>query len=154
LLNHRFKLINGLHNLVNGAVRSLIFTAALSVFCSAHSFAATNDVAALQQPVNEPEWLLKQPSQSFAIQILTLSSAQQLQDLVDMQLLKGFARFRYKSGGKLRYVLTFGSYSSAVEADKASQLLVEKLQGFSAPPVLWIRQLQTIQKSIRTTLQY
>jgi septal ring-binding cell division protein DamX len=71
-----------------------------------------------------------------------------------MQLLKGFARFRYKSGGKLRYALTFGSYSSAVEADKASQLLVEKLQGFSAPPVLWIRQLQTIQKSIRTTLQY
>ena len=80
-----------------------MFTAALSVFCSAHSFAATNDLAALQQPVNEPEWLLKQPSQSFAIQIVTLSSAQQLQDLVDMQLLKGFARFRYKSGGKLTY---------------------------------------------------
>ena len=125
-----------------------MFTAALSFFCSAHSFAATNDLAALQQPVNEPEWLLQQPSQSFAIQIV------QLQDLVDMQLLKGFARFRYKSGGRLRYVLTFGSYPSAVEADKASQLLVEKLQGFSAPPVLWIRQLQPIQKSIRTTLQY
>ena len=106
-----------------------------------------------QQAINDAEWLLKQSPQSYAIQIVTLSSAQQIQDLVNEQSLSGFARFRYKSDNQLRYVLTYGVYATPEAAEAGSQLLIEKLQGFNATPTLWIRELLPIQKSIRTTLQ-
>ncbi|MFQ3363837.1 MAG: septal ring-binding cell division protein DamX, partial [Candidatus Azotimanducaceae bacterium] len=61
-----------------------------------------------QQTINDAEWLLKQNPQNYAIQIVTLSSAQQIQDFVNAQSLSGFARFRYKSNNQLRYVLTYG----------------------------------------------
>ena len=107
-----------------------------------------------QQTINDAEWLLKQSPQSYAIQIVTLSSAQQIQDLVNEQSLSGFARFRYKSDNQLRYVLTYGVYATPEAAEAGSQLLIEKLQGFNATPTLWVRELMPIQKSIRTTLQY
>jgi|TARA_B110000971_G_scaffold171761_1_gene176565 septal ring-binding cell division protein DamX len=106
-----------------------------------------------QQAINDAEWLLKQSPQSYAIQIVTLSSAQQIQDLVNEQSLSGFARFRYKSDNQLRYVLTYGVYATPEAAEAGSQLLIEKLQGFNATPTLWVRELMPIQKSIRTTLQ-
>jgi hypothetical protein len=107
-----------------------------------------------QQTINDAEWLLKQNPQNYAIQIVTLSSAQQIQDLVNAQSLSGFARFRYKSNNQLRYVLTYGVYATSEAAEAGSQLLIEKLQGFNATPTLWVRELMPIQKSIRTTLQY
>ena len=106
-----------------------------------------------QQIINDAEWLLKQDSQGYAIQIVTLSSAQQIQDLVNAQSLSGFARFRYKSDDQLRYVLTYGVYATPEAAEAGSQLLIENLQGFNATPALWVRELMPIQKSIRTTLQ-
>ena len=106
-----------------------------------------------QQAINDAEWLLKQSPQSYAIQIVTLSSAQQIQDLVNEQSLSGFARFRYKSDNQLRYVLTYGVYATPEAAEAGSQLLIENLQGFNATPALWVRELMPIQKSIRTTLQ-
>jgi septal ring-binding cell division protein DamX len=124
----------------------------------ANALAATsgenlNGESDTQQTINDAEWLLKQSPQSYAIQIVTLSSAQQIQDLVNEQSLSGFARFRYKSDNQLRYVLTYGVYATPEAAEAGSQLLIEKLQGFNATPTLWIRELMPIQKSIRTTLQ-
>ena len=124
----------------------------------ANALAATsgenpNSESDTQQTINDAEWLLKQNSQSYAIQIVTLSSPQQIRDLVNAQSLNGFARFRYKSDNQLRYVLTYGVYATPEAAEAGSQLLIEKLQGFNATPTLWIRELLPIQKSIRTTLQ-
>jgi septal ring-binding cell division protein DamX len=124
----------------------------------ANALAATsgenpNSESDTQQTINDAEWLLKQNPQSYAIQIVTLSSAQQIRDLVNGQSLNGFARFRYKSDNQLRYVLTYGVYATPEAAEAGSQLLIEKLQGFNATPTLWIRELMPIQKSIRTTLQ-
>ncbi len=125
---------------------------------SANVFAATagenlNGESDTQQTINDAEWLLKQNPQSYAIQIVTLSSAQQIQGLVNVQSLTGFARFRYKSGNQLRYVLTHGVYATLEAAEAGSQLLIQKLQGFNETPTLWVRELMPIQKSIRTTLQ-
>ena len=103
--------------------------------------------------MNDAEWLLKQSPQSYAIQLVTLSSAQQIQDLVSAQSLSGFARFRYKSDNQLRYVITYGVYATPEAAEAGSQLLIENLQGFNETPTLWVRELMPIQKSIRTTLQ-
>ena len=124
----------------------------------ANALAATpgenpNSESDTQQTINDAEWLLKQNPQSYAIQIVTLSSAQQIRDLVNGQSLNGFARFRYKSDNQLRYVLTYGVYATPEAAEAGSQLLIEKLQGFNATPTLWVRELLPIQKSIRTTLQ-
>ena len=97
--------------------------------------------------------MLKQNPQSYTIQTVTLSSAQQIKDLVNVQSLSGFARFRYKSDNQLRYVLTYGVYATPVAAEAGSQLLKENLQGFNETPTLWVRELMPIQKAIRTTLQ-
>ncbi|MDA7722888.1 hypothetical protein N9Y23_00295 [Pseudomonadales bacterium] len=113
-----------------------------------------NSESDTQQTMNDAEWLLKQSPQSYAIQLVTLSSAQQIQDLVNAQSLSGFARFRYKSDNQLRYVLTYGLYATPEAAEAGSQLLIENLQGFNEAPTLWVRELMPIQKSIRTTLQY
>ncbi len=118
------------------------------------SLHGANALAATSGENLDAEWLLKQDSQGYAIQIVTLSSAQQIQDLVNAQSLSGFARFRYKSDDQLRYVLTYGVYATPEAAEAGSQLLIEKLQGFNATPTLWVRELMPIQKSIRTTLQY
>ncbi|MDA8954199.1 hypothetical protein N9H90_10615 [Pseudomonadales bacterium] len=113
-----------------------------------------NSESDTQQTMNDAEWLLKQSPQSYAIQLVTLSSAQQIQGLVNAQSLSGFARFRYKSDNQLRYVLTYGLYATPEAAEAGSQLLIENLQGFNEAPTLWVRELMPIQKSIRTTLQY
>ena len=112
-----------------------------------------NSESDTQQTMNDAEWLLKQSPQSYSIQLVTLSSAQQIQDLVNAQSLSGFARFRYKSDNQLRYVLTYGLYATPEAAEAGSQLLIENLQGFNEAPTLWVRELMPIQKSIRTTLQ-
>jgi len=98
----------------------------------ANALAATsgenlNGESDTQQTINDAEWLLKQSPQSYAIQIVTLSSAQQIQDLVNEQSLSGFARFRYKSDNQLRYVLTYGVYATPEAAEAGSQLLIEQL---------------------------
>ena len=103
--------------------------------------------------INDADWLMKQDKHSYAIQIVTLSSAKQMVDLVNMQSLSGFARFRYKSDNQLRYVLIQGVYVTSEAAETGSQLLLKKLQGFNETPTLWVRELISIQKSIRTTLQ-
>ena len=113
-----------------------------------------NSESDTQQTMNDAEWLLKQSPQSYAIQLVTLSSAQQIHDLVNAQSQSGFARFRYKSDNQLRYVLTYGLYATPEAAEAGSQLLIENLQGFNEAPTLWVRELMPIQKSIRTTLQY
>jgi septal ring-binding cell division protein DamX len=123
---------------------------AVVVLLSLHG---ANALAATSGENLDAEWLLKQDSQGYAIQIVTLSSAQQIQDLVNAQSLSGFARFRYKSDDQLRYVLTYGVYATPEAAEAGSQLLIENLQGFNATPALWVRELMPIQKSIRTTLQ-
>ena len=105
------------------------------------------------QSINDAEWLLKQDPKSYAVQVVTLSSAQQIADLVNIQALSGFARFRYKSANQLRYVLTHGVYATSEAAESGSQLLIKKLKGFTETPTLWVRELMPIQKSIRTTLQ-
>lgn len=112
-----------------------------------------NSESDTQQTINDAEWLLKQNPQSYTIQTVTLSSAQQIKDLVNVQSLSGFARFRYKSDNQLRYVLTYGVYATPVAAEAGSQLLKENLQGFNETPTLWVRALMPIQKAIRTTLQ-
>jgi septal ring-binding cell division protein DamX len=138
--------------------KSLNAVVVLLSLLGANALAATsgenlNSESDTQQTINDAEWLLKQNPKNYAIQIVTLSGAQQIQDLVSAQSLSGFARFRYKSDNQLRYVITYGVYATPEAAEAGSQLLIENLQGFNETPTLWVRELMPIQKSIRTTLQ-
>ena len=119
-------------------------TAILTTFVSAQAQAAE---------LNKAQWLMRQSEQAFSLQLVTLSSKQQIERFVaEEPALKDYsvAYYRYQKEGQLLYVVTLGVFADAASA----QQVKESLQlGRVAPEEAWIRPLDEIQAQIRTTLQ-
>lgn len=103
--------------------------------------------------LNKAQWLMRQSEQAFSLQLVTLSSKQQIERFVaEEPALKDYsvAYYRYQKEGQLLYVVTLGVFADAASA----QQVKESLQlGRVAPEEAWIRPLDEIQAQIRTTLQ-
>ena len=99
------------------------------------------------------QWLMRQSEQAFSLQLVTLSSKQQIERFVaEEPALKDYpvAYYRYQKEGQLLYVVTLGVFADAAFA----QQVKDSLQlGRVAPEEAWIRPLDEIQAQIRTTLQ-
>ncbi|RZO83323.1 MAG: hypothetical protein EVA66_02070 [OM182 bacterium] len=119
-------------------------TAILTTFVPAQAQAAE---------LNKAQWLMRQSEQAFSLQLVTLSSKQQIERFVaEEPALKDYsvAYYRYQKEGQLLYVVTLGVFADAASA----QQVKESLQlGRVAPEEAWIRPLDEIQAQIRTTLQ-
>ena len=103
--------------------------------------------------LNKAQWLMRQSEQAFSLQLVTLSSKQQIERFVaEEPALKDYsvAYYRYQKEGQLLYVVTLGVFADAASA----QQVKESLQlGSVAAEEAWIRPLDEIQAQIRTTLQ-
>ena len=103
--------------------------------------------------LNKAQWLMRQSEQALSLQLVTLSSKQQIERFVaEEPALKDYpvAYYRYQKEGQLLYVVTLGVFADAASA----QQVKESLQlGRVAPEEAWIRPLDEIQAQIRTTLQ-
>ena len=105
------------------------------------------------RPVDNAEWLIRQPDSAFTIQLLTVSSRGQLKEfLADEPALPldRLATFRYQSGDDLLYVLTLGRFDSVEAAYRVRESLALSSLVASAT---WVRPLTDVKRSIRTTLQ-
>jgi len=109
-----------------------------------------------QSEVYAAEWLIRQSSDQYTLQLLTVSSARAIDEAAKAmfsetnQVQGQLATFRYQRGDTLLYVLTFGIFESAEEAASAQNRL--RLTNMD-PAQAWIRPLGDIKQSIRTTLQ-
>jgi septal ring-binding cell division protein DamX len=103
--------------------------------------------------LKKAQWLMRQSEQAFSLQLVTLSSKQQIERFVaEEPALKDYpvAYYRYQKEGQLLYVVTLGVFADAAFA----QQVKDSLQlGRVAPEEAWIRPLDEIQAQIRTTLQ-
>ena len=104
------------------------------------------------QTVHNAEWLLRQNPNAFTLQLVTLSNAAQLSSMAQQhQSPEEFARFRVQGQKQLLYVLTYGVFKEAAQAELARDA-VAAVVGL-APEQLWVRRLASVQRAIRTTLQ-
>ena len=104
------------------------------------------------QTVRNAEWLLRQNPKAFTLQLVTLSNADQLDRMAQRHhRLEELARFRVQGQKRLLYVLTYGVFEDAAQAE----LLRDEVAAImSLPPEqLWVRRLASVQRAIRTTLQ-
>ena len=104
------------------------------------------------QTVRNAEWLLRQNPKAFTVQLVTLSNADQLDRMAQRhQRPEELARFRVQGQKRLLYVLTYGVFEDAAQAE----LLRDEVAAImSLPPEqLWVRRLASVQRAIRTTLQ-
>jgi septal ring-binding cell division protein DamX len=103
--------------------------------------------------LNKAQWLMRQSEQAVTLQLVTLSSEQQIERFVAQEeALKDLpvAYYRYQKEGQLLYVVTLGVFADAAFA----QQVKDSLQlGRVAPEEAWVRPLDEIQAQIRTTLQ-
>ena len=103
--------------------------------------------------LHDAQWLIRQSNQAFTLQLVTLSSRQQVERFAAEEPgLKDYpiAHYRYQKQGRLLYVMTLGVFADAVAAQQVKESLQLKLV---APEDAWIRPLDEIQAQIRTTLQ-
>ena len=108
--------------------------------------------AAHAQSVREAEWLLRQDPSAFTLQLVTVSDQSQLGKIVQThENPESFARFRVQGRDQLLYVLTYGVFEHADQADAARNDVAEAV-GLAAAQ-LWTRRLESVQRAIRTTLQ-
>ena len=103
--------------------------------------------------LHDAQWLIRQSNQAFTLQLVTLSSRQQVErSAAGEPGLKDYpiAHYRYQKQGRLLYVMTLGVFADAVAAQQVKESLQLQLV---APKDAWIRPLDEIQAQIRTTLQ-
>ena len=103
--------------------------------------------------LRDAQWLIRQSNQAFTLQLVTLSSQQQVERFAAGEPgLEGYpiAHYRYQKQGRLLYVMTLGVFVDAVSAQQVKESLQLQLV---APKDAWIRPLDEIQAQIRTTLQ-
>ena len=103
--------------------------------------------------IHDAQWLIRQSNQAFTLQLVTLSSRQQVERFAAGEPgLKDYpiAHYRYQKQGRLLYVMTYGVFADAVFAQQVKESLQLNLV---APKDAWIRPLDEIQAQIRTTLQ-
>lgn len=103
--------------------------------------------------LNKAQWLMRQSEQAVTLQLVTLSSEQQIERFVAQEeALKDLpvAYYRYQKEGRLLYVATLGVFADAAAAQRLKESLqLRQVETKEA----WIRPLDEIQAQIRTTLQ-
>ena len=103
--------------------------------------------------LNKAQWLMRQSKQAVTLQLVTLSSEQQIERFVAQEeALKHLpvAYYRYQKEGRLLYVATLGVFADAAAAQRVKESL--RLRQVETKEA-WIRPLYEIQAQIRTTLQ-
>ena len=103
--------------------------------------------------LNKAQWLMRQSKQAVTLQLVTLSSEQQIERFVAQEeALKDLpvAYYRYQKEGRLLYVVTLGVFADAAAAQRVKESL--RLRQVETKEA-WIRPLYEIQAQIRTTLQ-
>ena len=103
--------------------------------------------------LNKAQWLMRQSEQAVTLQLVTLSSEQQIERFVAQEeALRDFpvAYYRYQKEGRLLYVATLGVFADAAAAQRVKESL--RLRQVEAKEA-WIRPLYEIHAQIRTTLQ-
>lgn len=104
------------------------------------------------QTVRNAEWLLRQDPKAFTLQLVTLSSAEQVSRMAQQHNLpEALARFRVQGQSQLLYVLTYGVFKEAAQAERRREAIAVLLG--LPPEQLWVRRLASVQRSIRSTLQ-
>ena len=119
----------------------------------AHAGAEEPSLILMTRPIDQAEWLIRQPDSAYTIQLLTVSSRGQVKEFVAGEPalpLDRLATFRYQSGDDLLYVLTLGRFDSVEAAYRVRDALM--LNGLFASDT-WVRPLTDVKRSIRTTLQ-
>ena len=103
--------------------------------------------------LNKAQWLMRQSEQAVTLQLVTLSSEQQIERFVAQEeALKDLpvAYYRYQKEGRLLYVATLGVFADAAAAQRVKESLqLRQVETKEA----WIRPLDEIQAQIRTSLQ-
>ena len=103
--------------------------------------------------LNKAQWLMRQSEQAVTLQLVTLSSEQQIERFVAQEeALKDLpvACFRYQKEGRLLYVATLGVFTDVAAAQRVKESL--RLRQVDAKDA-WIRPLYEVHAQIRTTLQ-
>ena len=103
--------------------------------------------------LNKAQWLMRQSEEAVTLQLITLSSEQQIERFVAQEeTLKDLpvAYFRYQKEGRLLYVATLGVFTDAAAAQRVKESL--RLRQVETKDA-WIRPLYEIHAQIRTTLQ-
>jgi type II secretory pathway predicted ATPase ExeA len=91
-------------------------------------------------------WLVKQPAESYTLQVMGSHNIETLENLVKKYHLEGeMAIFTSRYREKTWFVLTFGVYQTSAEAQAALDKLPSNLRQTSKP---WVRSLRSIQQSI------
>lgn len=92
-----------------------------------------------------PVALTELPADFYAIQLLALSSRQELEQFVMDNGLHGMAAARIESKGQLRHVLLAGIYQDQATAERAAASLPENLRVMQP----WVRALDSLQGAMR-----
>ena len=103
--------------------------------------------------LNKAQWLMRQSEQAFTLQLVTLSSEQQIERFVAREealMNLPVAYYRYQKEGRLLYVATLGVFADAAAAQRVKESL--RLRQVETKEA-WIRSLDEVQAQIRTTLQ-
>lgn len=98
------------------------------------------------------EWLLRQDPAAYTLQVITVSSAEQVAKLLEQHgAPERFASFRIQGKEQLLFVLTYGVFEGTEQAEQARGQVAAALVLQSDQ--LWVRRLSAVQQAIRTTLQ-
>ena len=98
------------------------------------------------------EWLLRQDPAAYTLQVITVSSAEQVAKLLEQHgAPERFASFRIQGKEQLLFVLTYGVFEGTEQAEQARAQVAAALALQSDQ--LWVRRLSAVQQAIRTTLQ-
>jgi len=113
---------------------------------SAVSRAAANDSGRAR----DGSWLMRQPEDTYTIQLVTLSSAERTRAYLAKQTeAEQFASYRLQRDGRVLYVVVFGVYGSRAEAQAAA----DRLPGTVGDVRPWVRPMEQVHAAIRTALQ-
>ena len=93
---------------------------------------------------DQPTSLLELPPNFYAVQLIALSSAAELQRYFDTLGLDSLSAAEVEVDGELRYVLLLGVYEDFETAQKAAASIPEKL----TPDDPWIRRLGNLQAAM------
>ena len=94
---------------------------------------------------NREQPLTDLPAKFYALQLLAMSSQEEVDQFLAEQQLQGMTSARVERNGKLFYVLLAGIYEDDETAERAALSLEAELTGFEP----WLRPLRTLQDAIR-----
>jgi len=94
---------------------------------------------------DDRSWLFKQSSDHFTLQLMVLSSRQSIVNVLNKyrHLQQDLKYLETRIGGKEKFILLYGSFSSHVEAERATGKLPTEFKG------AWVRRFAVLQSDIK-----